>query len=448
MHHFPLLNDQDTEATLLAALSSPGFQVFRYAYCQTYLPETPLLDLLVITIADENARALALLHQTHETQTVLAALDDTGAVIAWLKASGVGIFYLDSALDLAPVYIPKPWGREIWFTGIEARGQSLFEDANGHSVPLPWLLSLLPETLLGEGRPALTLLKILDPLPEPVFGDLYFEMHEEKQEVYVVTGIDSQAWPDGQGGIRFGFDQSVRQRYISDEEFRTAYLSAVTRYEEIRRSIDDQIDAMRQAEGFGLNEPVSVRQQKQWLARIAEPLSASELEARQHMDSFARVLPLSLGDVVKVPCHTPHSLMHGVTTVEFQTPVYERKILSFAQKVLTQNHWDTADALAKINLDAPDNPALTRLHQGEGSLWEQVVRFDDFAVQRVTLAAGASCKLGGGNHYSLVMVVAGESLLQDRPLAQGRARLLPARVTAEVTNPAAAPLVLLVSEPL
>src|SRR5690625_7657891 len=42
------------------------------------------------------------------------------------------------------------------------------------------------------------------PLPVEVVGDLYFELHEEKREVYVVTSIDPQAWPEGIGAIRYG----------------------------------------------------------------------------------------------------------------------------------------------------------------------------------------------------------------------------------------------------
>ena len=43
------------------------------------------------------------------------------------------------------------------------------------------------------------LLKVLDPHPEPVRGDLYFEVHEHKREVYVVTAVDRNAWPGRPG---------------------------------------------------------------------------------------------------------------------------------------------------------------------------------------------------------------------------------------------------------
>ena len=37
---------------------------------------------------------------------------------------------------------------------------------------------------------------------------------------------------------------------------------------------------------------------------------------------------LRVGDVVTIPPGTPHSLLRGVTVVEFQTPVFERRILA------------------------------------------------------------------------------------------------------------------------
>jgi hypothetical protein len=165
----------------------------------------------------------------------------------------------------------------------------------------------------------LTLLKILDPSSTPVLGDLYFELHEEKREVYVVTHIDREAWPDGVGYIRYGFAPERVGQFANEAEFRSAYLAAVQAYESVRRALDS-------------------------LPEGAEPdreLLALEPVLREGMNSFTGLRALRVGDVVEVPLLVPHALLHGVRTVEFQTPTYERKILSFAQKVLTQDHWDT-----------------------------------------------------------------------------------------------------------
>ena len=200
-----------------------------------------------------------------------------------------------------PVHIPKPWGQEIWFTGMEARGESQVLVENT-AIPLSAYLAYNP-ALLANHEPVL-LLKVLDPKPQPVLGDLYFEVHAEKQEVYVVTHVDPQVWPDGVGGIRFGMDQAKRRQYPDAHAFRAAYLEHVRAYEVIRRQIDEQ----------GL--------------QIAPEV---ESRARQAMDSFTAMRPLSVGDVVRVPTWTPHSLMHGVRVVEFQTPI----VYSFTKNIVS-----------------------------------------------------------------------------------------------------------------
>ena len=91
------------------------------------------------------------------------------------------------------------------------------------------MLASAPRHLRGDAPVAL--LKVLDPAPEPVLGDLYFELHETKQEVYVVTHVDRRAWPDGRGAIRFGMNAARRAVYADDAKFRAAFLKAVREYE-------------------------------------------------------------------------------------------------------------------------------------------------------------------------------------------------------------------------
>ena len=242
---------------------------------------------------------------------------------------------LNRPLLLAPVTVAKPWGREIWFTGIEARGQAGVYGEGG-ILPLPWLLEVAAPEVLGVESSALNLLKILDPLPEPVYGDLYFELHEEKREVYVVTAVDRRCWPNGVGAIRYGFDPAVRAHYPSDAAFRRAYLESVQAYEAVRDRIQAVEDSWRTEEGYGLRDPVPAATSRRWRAALPPDLRRLEAERRRIMEGFTLLRPLRVGDVVQVPLRLPHALQHGVRTVEFQTPVYERRILSFAQKVLTQ----------------------------------------------------------------------------------------------------------------
>ena len=114
----------------------------------------------------------------------------------------------------------------------------------------------------------------------------------------------------------------MREQYPDDPAFRRAFLEAVQDYEVVRRRID-----------AGQAQPEDVEQ---------------EAMLRNQMEAFTDFQPLSVADVVKVPTWTPHALQHGVRVVEFQTATYERFIISFAQQVVTQDHWDSEHAISNM----------------------------------------------------------------------------------------------------
>ena len=76
------------------------------------------------------------------------------------------------------------------------------------TAPLPWVLGALPRDMLGVELSRMVLLKILDTLPDESFGDLYYEIHEEKEELYFVSGVNREAWPEGIGEIGIGFKKT------------------------------------------------------------------------------------------------------------------------------------------------------------------------------------------------------------------------------------------------
>ena len=354
---------------------------------------------------------------------------------------------LSGPILLSPLSIAKPWGQEIWYTGIEERGQSSVTDGS-FCTPLSWWLSVAGQHQAADKQQSINLLKILDPLPEAVYGDLYFELHEQKQEVYVVTHVDRDAWPDGVGGICFGFDQKIRAQHSDDESFRAAYLSAVQGYEAVRREIDSIFDRKREQKNIRLDAPLSAAQLKIWHAELPEELQRRELVQRHAMNRFMALKPLRVGDVVKVPCFRPHALQHGVRTVEFQTPVYERKILSFAQKVLTQPNWDTVESLNLMTLDEPKSNALEVVDATENHCLERVVSFDDFQVFRLTLKEGANWSVPATGEYALLMSVSGAVACGQQNLAVEQALFLPAcRGDISVSTMALGDAVLLLAEP-
>jgi hypothetical protein len=341
----------------------------------------------------------------------------------WARLTGSARVRPGDPLSLLPRVIEKPWGREIWYTGIEARGLCRFA-CGGGDTPIPWLQSVLPDQLAGPFGAAPVLLKILDPVATEVVGDLYFELHEEKREVYVVTHVDEQAWPGGIGYIRYGFAPEKLAEYPEEAAFRAAYLQAVLAYEAVRREIDA-------ASGQATDKQVS-----------------RERELRAAMNAFTHLRPVQTGDVVRVPLRLPHSLQHGVRTIEFQTPVYERKILSFAQKVLTQDHWDTRDAVAQMTLVPPPNDEFERVHQDSQRRVDRIVDFPDFQVLRVALEDRGRHPVEKLATYALVMVVSGRLLVGAQTPGPEEALLLPRGWSGElVSADPGRPLVLLLATP-
>lgn len=324
---------------------------------------------------------------------------------------------LQCPLRLSAVRIAKPWGEEIWYTGIEARGESCVVTNKG-KVPLATYLSLAPDRLCR--RQPIVLLKVLNPKPEPIIGELYFEVHEEKREVYVVTHVDPTAWPDGVGYIRLGMNQSLRSRFPDDDAFRAAFLKAVSEYETVRKRVDagDTAAAVREA------------------------------NAREQVESFSALQPLVVGDVVVVPTWLPHSLQHGVRVVEFQTPTYERHIISFAQRVITQDHWDSATAISQMRLDAPVAADFDTPAPGV----ERIVAFADFAVWRVQLASGAEFSLPDHLPYAVCLALGGEVEISTTggaiSLADEEAAFVPAAASAaKIVNRAPLALACLIAAP-
>lgn len=399
-----------------------GLLVVDFQLQQYWLPDAPALPLSAIYLWSQQRLSVSV---TDQQLVDPGGLDAAALYDYWSERCGFGCFVPGQPMNLQPVYIAKPWGQEIWYTGVEERGVCAFADA-GKATAIPWLQAVMPDAAAGPADQALVLLKILDPSPEPVIGDLYFELHEEKREVYVVTEVDKSAWPDGVGAIRYGFDPQYRRQFDSDAQFKAAYVKAVKDYERVRR----QLDALPAAEA------------------APETLQQAERTKRQAMNRFTYLRPLRVGDVVKVPLRLPHSLQHGVRTIEFQTPVYERKILSFAQQVLTQDHWDTDQAAAIMDLEPPAEEAFECLQKGPGLIVERIVDFDDFEVRRITLEAAATIEDLAVPDYGVAMVVAGQAELNAAQYPAGSALFMPGqRAFYRLSCAAKEPLVFLLALP-
>ncbi|MEM8498314.1 MAG: hypothetical protein AAF542_09855 [Pseudomonadota bacterium] len=394
---------------------------------------------------DADCLSVLLAGQEAELATVEAKLL-SGTISLQELGRSLHLPVIDSRLPvkLLTLGIPKPWGQEIWYTGIEARGVCAVKTLTT-GCPLNWWLAAIPETISGLGqKEAPILLKILAPHSEPVLGDLYFELHEIKREVYVISAINESAWPGGVGAIRIGFNSEQRAEFESDEVFKKAYAVAVANYRQVRVQIDEWL----LANGFLADDPCDLASVKTSLQRVPEDLQCLEKQLRMAMDAFTQLHPIAVGDVVVIPRNLPHSLQHGVRAVEFQTPVYERKIVSFAQRVLTQSHWDTDDALLVTDMQDYEPARFDAEPCGQG-MRQKIVDFDDFSVWRYTLPAESAAPVGDDQpRYLLLLSLIGNVSVAETALQSEQALLLPAAlIPAKLHNNDAGEAVVLVAMP-
>ena len=352
--------------------------------------------------------------------------DPAGLLGRLAAMHGVALIDAGRPLLLEPVIVPKPWGRELWYSGIEARGVSTMRVGAGRTSLFD-ALHLMPRALLGEAPPGEVLpggtsseealfppilLKQLDPFPQAGLGDLYLEVHRAKWEAYLVSALDASCWPAGEGILLAGTQGA------QPEEPRIAELQAAEAY---RRTLGAAIDAY--AALRARLEPLEARAlaERGWDAQKALPLEAyraaraalpaalreEERGKRQVVQGLLGRVPLRVGDVAVLPPGVVHSLQHGVQVIEFQTPSYERSVAMASQRVLTQGHWDTAAALAQMRFEPYQRPQPELLEAAEGVVGERVVAFPQFEVQRWRLSDGATWVLDCGLLYGLLHVVCG-----------------------------------------
>ena len=347
-------------------------------------------------------------------------------------------------LRLRSLQIEKPWGQEGWYTGVEARGICRIGTDSG-DTELPYALGMFPVPLTGSHDTELILLKTLEPRPEPILGDLYLEVHKKKWETYLVLDVNRRAWRNGTGYLRAGIDADMLKRYRkthadqAEDELVHDMGEKIAAYEKVRREIDAHIDEALKARGLSLLEPAPEDLTNEVMRKLPAKLKEREAKLRAEAEAFVGRHPLREADVACLPPGVLHSLQHGVKVVEFQTPTYERLIAMFAQKVVTQPHWDTEKALACMQKAPYDPPATTALlSDQDGVKRDRVVDFPQFHVVRTRLAPGTQLEhvpAAGDAAYRLVYITHGTGRIvlpggAEFLLARGEACLLPAMLQA------------------
>lgn len=431
-------------AALLDAGAEERCFALAFPFEQYFLPgapAVPLLALIALQLQRGQIRTrLCLLALTPDLQQQVEVLPArSGELEALAQRWGAPWLTLGEPMPLAPLSLHRPWGREIRYTDVEAIGQAAVK-VSGGLVPLHWLLALAPRRLAAGRQRNLIPLRHLRPWSHEPLGDLYFEVHERRSEVYLVTGVDEAVWPGGQAAMRFGLNPQKRARYGDDERFKADYLKAVKAYEKVRRAIDERVERWCRAQGLSVSEPLRPSQYDAALAQIEPPLLAREQERRQVMDSFCALRTVSLGDVIRVPPGTPHSLLRGVEMIELQTSHRERQILSSNHKVMVQEPWDTEQALTQLSMDTPAQHPPRSWQVTPGVQLERLAQLPGFSVLRLRLEAGESVPLkriqafvahnGAPHDYALLASLSGQvhyGHSPQSPLSGGDVHLVPAQ---------------------
>ena len=109
------------EDTLKDRLALPGLLHFEYRHKQSYRDDSTLQ--LTVVLKTPELECLI----TPSSDAITAALQQYSKLAQISSALDVPILKLNTPLSLAPVEIEKPWGKELWYTGIEKRGYVQWE---------------------------------------------------------------------------------------------------------------------------------------------------------------------------------------------------------------------------------------------------------------------------------------------------------------------------------
>ncbi|MBT4518842.1 MAG: hypothetical protein HOC23_02455, partial [Halieaceae bacterium] len=116
---------------------------------QYWLPGAPSIELTALYCRDGKRTGVSV------TDRQLNKLDMTPVSLYyhWAGEHAFTVVFLGDPLPLCPQQVAKPWGQEIWYTGVESRAVCGLGDASGMS-PIPWVQAVMPGQAVGQpGQP-------------------------------------------------------------------------------------------------------------------------------------------------------------------------------------------------------------------------------------------------------------------------------------------------------
>ena len=333
-----------------------------------------------------------------------------------------GTWYPDHPAFLHPAVVYKPWGFEFWWSGIEPRGISGISSKPQHPpIRLSTYLSVFADTVIEKPSQAPILLKTLSPFPHPLRGNLYYELHEHKSEVYIISHLDD-LWYDPVkkrkiAHLYVGVSAQKRASFNSDAHFLQALSQVLKSYHKLQIKIEHLLTPFlkRAKTSYSCADFSTSHQRQLWWQEVKESedslpssLKQQRDELKQELVTFFQKVEVEVGDVVSIPPRIPHSLQHGIEVIEFQTPHYERTIIGFDQPVWTQKHWDSEKALRIMSLKPYEGlPKPTPTPSSPSHV--MVAEFTDFKVFLTTLPAQTSLSFTQSPHHGLLKILSGKA---------------------------------------
>ena len=81
----------------------------------------------------------------------------------------------------------------------------------------------------------------------------------------------------------------------------------------------------------------------------------------------------------------------------------------FAQKVITQNHWDTENAINKMETEVYHPPKLECIHNSEYLNVERFTNFPQFNFDRIRMAPKNTFEDQLDGRYQLLIIISGQA---------------------------------------
>lgn len=344
-------------------------------------------------------------------------------------------------LPLIPYAEPKPWGGvpkegipglisarasligEYWLSSTES-GKSAQVLLPGHEQPalLADLIRANPGAMLGDrvvaqyGATPL-LVKYLTPGQQPRLSDLSRQVHDTKNELWVVARVTSPR-PE----IVLGFNPEKLARFrqggqIDRAAFLDSFAQALAAFGLVLREAND---ALMKA-GFGealrrtgnttvlLETLVKTGNHQEWCSWL-DRLLAVEGE----VDTFYNYLPVNVGQIIQVPAGTVHALMHGVEVIEPQIsgrtlPLEDgaRYPVRYAHGVDARGHLtsiekhEVNEVFSALSLDAPLQPVMFAPNAELG-------RFSGLEVSSLVLSDDKELEVNVGGSYCVLTLLSGK----------------------------------------